>query len=1285
MGRARNSPEFEIEFVVATKGDFVPTITLIEEGKKMHVFVTLLIVLLAQTTRAESLSFPPSYQRLVNDTSASVLLFYQQGNREGLIQLIDRDPLIARKVLLNLLRQPDKLESARIFAELFPGSCDLELEKPLIDFFRGAVSDTRERALDWVEAVTDAEYALEKILVVDRFSNLAREEALSHLHQAAAEFQSLGFVDGEAYCLARWTLHRMSLLNVVDVQSRLDTLEKARTLYEKSGNLRGQAYCLVLLAEINYKALQERSKAAQLFLLACEKGRIERTPIFGHFLNNESWLAEKTSVDWLKQSESQLAMESGLRTTRYHMLLEQDASLEKYRTMLAQEEDPLLKIRAHWELFRHLSEADRQAQALEEADAAIELAPLQKYDMAAYGGVFYPAVPSMLIGRAHSKVQLGMLREAESDYREALRLLEQEASSQADANYLEPVKISALEGLSGIYRSWGEYPLAIEKAREALKLSQPREAGIAWECELLAELYGEMGELRPAEEYLEEASRVPDPYFNAAPIHLAQLHLNFQLYEEALRDLDHAQEGLERFVKIRPLAQKYNWWITQRLRLLTEIWLQLGQPEKALVTAKAVEERNHPVVQGMLGIALMALGRYTEAEKYFQTRLNSLKGEAWPQKEVDAVLNLGKICQARERYGEASSYLKRALELYRQMGNRRGEEEVLLEMAHLANRQNDLWTSDQHSRRALALATKLQDPQGVWSAQYRLAQTALSRGQKREAIQHLEAAVEAMETVSGNIKVDLYKTGFLEDKIQVFDELIALLGPTNPAKAFYYAERRRARAFLESSQRAGLRTTAVPDDLRRRKGEMEARLVGKQKALLEQFSQPASQRNTGLIQSLLNDLKQIREDHTQLMKTVELDTSSGTPAQKEITPLTASQVQQEVLSPGQVLLEYVVRSRETFLFLVSKQVCKFYRLPVARQELAKQIERLQLPFSQLREGRTDLLHLNYDVRLSHELYRLLFEPIESAVQPGGEIIVVPDDVLHYLPLECLSRSEAKGSPTTGLPFAEYRDVDWLVKRFTFVYALSATSLRLRLQQPVSAPRQLLAFGNPSVGGARRSDIERVVLRGSFKTGDQFPEFPPLPQAARESTLIGELMSGMLRAKVFLGDQATESEFFKEAPSADYLHFAAHSLIYQEQPYYSALVLAPDQHSDGLLQAYEIVNTRLQSHLVTLSGCETALGKLQRGEGMLGLQRAFLQAGAESVVVSLWSVEDSTAHFMEAFYRNIRNGQSLAVALRNAKLQYLQGTLALGSGQRLSLSHPFFWAPFVLTTTMLEHP
>lgn len=1248
--------------------------------KPAFFFHFILAFLLCTLAKAGPIVFPPTYQLLEDDTYQTAIHFLEQADRIALQNLINRDPLVARKVLIKLLRQPDKLEMARIFAELFSVSCTLELEQAFFDFFIASAPDTRKKLLDSAELMTDAEYAIQHVQRIDDFEDLIKDQALNQLRQAATEFQAIGFMDGEAYSLARSAIYGGRFPST---DSGLETMEEARILYEKSANLRGQIFCLVQLAHLNYQRLGEKNKASQLFLLACEKGKIEATSILGYYLSQYSWMTDKPPVDWLKESSEARQKESGLRSTRYQMLLKQDTPIEKYLALLEQETDPVLKIRAHWNLFQNLSDNDRQTQAVEEADAAITLARRQAYDMSAYGGSFHPAVPSMLIALAQSKIQLGMLREAESDSLEALRLLEHE-TSQTNANYLEPVKIAALDRLSKIYGALGEYPSAIEKARESLKLSQPRNAGDStyYSYEFLAELHGEMGQLRPAEAYLEQAASMPFPY-NPAPIHMAELHLNFQRYEEALRDLDRAKQGLEQFFKIRPQARPFLWGETQRLRVLTEAWLGLGKPEWALFTAKELEERKHPVEQGMLGMVLMALGRYPEAEKYFQARLESLKGAAWPQKEVDAVLNLGKICQAQKRPGEASNFYQRALELYRQMGSRRGELKVLLEMAQLAQTQNDLQTADQRSRQALALAAELQDSKGIWSAQYRLARIALSQGQKQMAIEHLEASVDAVEAVSGNIKVDVYKTGFLEDKIQVFDELIALLGPANPSKAFYYAEKRRARAFLESSQRAGLLTTSVHDDLRLRKEAMEARLVGKQKALLEQFSKPASQRNSALIQSFQNDLKQIREEHTQLIKTIELDTSTGNVARKEIFPLTASQVQQTVLRPGQALLEYLIRDRETYLFLVTLQACKFYRLPIAKQELAHRIEKLQLPFSQFQEGRIDLAHLSYDVQLSHRLYRLLFQPIEPALRPGAEIIVVPDDVLNYLPFESLSRTGEMRPAATDLPFAEYRDVDWLVKRFSFVYALSASSLRLRVKQPSSTQRELLAFGNPSVGSSQESDIERVVLRGSLKTGEHFPEFPPLPQATKESKKIGELMSGKLRTKVFLGDQATESQFFKEAPSADYLHFAVHSMVNQEEPYYSALVLAPEQHSDGLLQAYEIVNTRLQSHLVTLSGCETALGKLKRGEGMLGLQRAFLQAGAESVVVSLWSVEDSTADFMEAFYKNIRDGQSLSGALRNAKLKYLEGSLALSGGQHFSLSHPFFWAPFVLTTTALD--
>ena len=226
-----------------------------------------------QTATAEPLPFPPTYQRIVNDTTASILDSYQRADRERLRSLINRDPLIARKALINLLSQPDKLESGRTLAELFPGSCEMDLEKPLLDFFLGAAPDIRKRLLDSVEGMTDAEYAFSKRDSNDRFNNRLREQALANMRQAATELQALGFADGEAYCLARWPSYQYPA--GVAVNPGLEAMQRALALYEKSNNPRGQSFCLLHVARGTDYVLRKKDEAAQLYLLACEKGDLK--------------------------------------------------------------------------------------------------------------------------------------------------------------------------------------------------------------------------------------------------------------------------------------------------------------------------------------------------------------------------------------------------------------------------------------------------------------------------------------------------------------------------------------------------------------------------------------------------------------------------------------------------------------------------------------------------------------------------------------------------------------------------------------------------------------------------------------------------------------------------------------------------------------------------------------------------------------------------------------------------------------------------------------------------
>lgn len=145
-----------------------------------------------------------------------------------------------------------------------------------------------------------------------------------------------------------------------------------------------------------------------------------------------------------------------------------------------------------------------------------------------------------------------------------------------------------------------------------------------------------------------------------------------------------------------------------------------------------------------------------------------------------------------------------------------------------------------------------------------------------------------------------------------------------------------------------------------------------------------------------------------------------------------------------------------------------------------------------------------------------------------------------------------------------------------------------------------------------------------------------------------------------------------------MHFATHAVASDGQPLYSTLVLAPDSAAgdDGFLQAYEVLRTPLQAELVVLSGCETALGAEDVGQGLVGLVAAFEQAGARSVLATLWSIDEATAEIMAGFYRAMAEGRPAPAALRQAKLQLLRQRMRVGNVE-VSLAHPFFWAPFIL--------
>ena len=229
------------------------------------------------------------------------------------------------------------------------------------------------------------------------------------------------------------------------------------------------------------------------------------------------------------------------------------------------------------------------------------------------------------------------------------------------------------------------------------------------------------------------------------------------------------------------------------------------------------------------------------------------------------------------------------------------------------------------------------------------------------------------------------------------------------------------------------------------------------------------------------------------------------------------------------------------------------------------------------------------------------------------------------------------------PFnALHNGKSYLIERYSIRILPSASVIKYLQAKKTSKPADILVFGNPDLGDPRYD----------------------LVYAQNEAIAVSKTQS---RSRVLLRKEATETAFKKYGSSFKYIHFATHGQFNVDAPLKSAVLLAPDAESDGILTVNKLYSTKIDADLVTLSACETGLGKIANGDDIVGLTRGFLYAGSSSIVASLWKVDDlATADLMTRFYTNMKTLDKRE-ALRQAQLQ-----------TKKKYDHPFYWASFQLT-------
>jgi len=361
-----------------------------------------------------------------------------------------------------------------------------------------------------------------------------------------------------------------------------------------------------------------------------------------------------------------------------------------------------------------------------------------------------------------------------------------------------------------------------------------------------------------------------------------------------------------------------------------------------------------------------------------------------------------------------------------------------------------------------------------------------------------------------------------------------------------------------------------------------------------------------------------------------------------IQPATLQEVQNSLTDNQTTLLEYFLGDSSSCLWVISEKEHKMLVLP-GRNDIKDYIETIR--FSLIQPDESNLSFLSEAAR---KLYEQLINPAVPFLYTGNKLVIIPDGELFYLPFELLLSSEPEKGKSSGPASLPY-----LLRKYPITYGHSAT-IFMNIPSGMAAHKnrqpRLLAFGDPY-----------------FST-----EYKRLAYSADEVQMIASYFDHS-SADVFLQQKASEERVkTTNLDQYQYIHFATHGNIDEVNPDLSSLVLAQDtnRNEDGMLQAWEIMDLSMKADLVVLSACQTGLGKMIRGEGIVGLTRALIYSGASSVLVSLWSVADhSTSMFMTEFYKNlIISEMGKSIALQKTKLYMMSN---------VQLAHPFYWAPFIL--------
>jgi CHAT domain-containing protein len=598
---------------------------------------------------------------------------------------------------------------------------------------------------------------------------------------------------------------------------------------------------------------------------------------------------------------------------------------------------------------------------------------------------------------------------------------------------------------------------------------------------------------------------------------------------------------------------------------------------------------------------------------------------------------------------------------------------------------------------ALALMRTVNDPPGESLALFNLARVQRDRGDLEQARSNVELALKISESIRTTVSSQQSRASYFASTHQYYETYIDILmilhrqkgDPDFEALAFNASERARARSLLELLKEAGanIRTGVVAAVL-----EREQQLVKELNAKSERHRQLMAAGNDAEARALSEEIKQL----TYRIDEVESQIRATSPKYASLMqpqPLTVEQIQQQVLDDNSLLLQYSLGDDRSYLWAVTRDQVTSYELPGRRsiEELVRKVYG-QLTADRYLPGETSDQRFARVAKANEQLVTEIANLSNILIGPVADklgtkrLLVVPDGALQYIPFQILHTSAASRP---------------LVVDHEIVNEPSASALALLVSEAGNrnpARNSVAVFADPvfesddprikstttpkvlvSNASLQETELARTVRDVGLGNVGRISRLPASRDEADAIMAAAPWWSGF-KAMGFEASRATVLN--TDLSSYRFVHFATHGFLNDEHPELSGVVLSlfdeQGQPQEGFLRLHDIYNMKLPVDLVVLSACNTGLGKDVRGEGLIGLTRGFMYAGASSVVASLWKVDDeATAELMSHFYRfMLTDGLSPAAALRKAQIEM---------SQQKRWQSPYYWSGFVIQGQYLQRP